>query len=84
MPLTRTTSVALPASSGIAARVVDAGADLLLVGDGVLQIDDDRVGAEACDLAELARVAPGHEQQRPQQPILPIHSFSLVASARLI
>ena len=60
------------------------GADLLLVGDGVLQIDDDRVGAEARDLAELARVAPRHEQQRPQQPIRPIHSFSLVASARRI
>src|SRR5581483_7401452 len=48
------------------------GRDLLGVRDRVLEVEDDRVGAEASDLLQSARVVSGGKQQRAQRLLLPV------------
>ena len=45
---------------------------LLVVGDRVLEVEDDRVGPEAPDLRELARVVPRSEKEATQWLALPV------------
>jgi hypothetical protein len=56
--------------------------DLGSIRDGVLQVEDDAIGAERGDLVELARLIAGREEQAPKQQRRGVaHTMPCFASA---